>query len=295
MLEVMGLTKRYGPVVALDGATFSAAPGRIVGFLGANAAGKTTTMRCIFGLVRPDSGEVRWRGRAVGPAERLRFGYMPEQRGLYPKMKVGDQLVWLARMHGMDAAAAAAAAEGWLDAFSLADRRTDTVEALSHGNQQRVQLIAALLHDPELLVLDEPFNGLDPIGAETMARVLRERAAAGTAVLFSSHQLDVVEDLCEDVAIIDQGRIVLTGDVRELKASSNRRVLEVEAGAGGGDLLDDLDGVLSSTFDGHRHRVVVDAATDVRHVLAAADRDITVQHLSYSTPSLSELFKEVVA
>jgi len=295
MLRVDGLVKHYGDVIALDGCTFAVERGRMLGFLGPNGAGKTTSMRVIFRLVDPDAGSVTWDGGPVGVAVRLRFGYMPEQRGLYPKMKVGDQLVWLARMHGMDAAAAAAATERWLDAFDLADRRTDTVEALSHGNQQRVQLIAALIHDPELLVLDEPFNGLDPIGAETMARVLRERAAAGTAVLFSSHQLDVVEDLCEDVAIINDGRIVLSGDVRELKASSNRRVLEVEAGAGSGDLLDGLDGVLSSAFDGHRHRVVVDAAADVRHVLAAADRDGAVQHLSYSTPSLSELFKEVVA
>jgi len=295
MLRVDDLVKHYGAVTALDGCTFAVERGRMLGFLGPNGAGKTTSMRAIFRLVDPDAGTVTWDGRPVDVAARLRFGYMPEQRGLYPKMKVGDQLVWLARMHGMDASAAAAAAERWLDAFNLADRRTDMVEALSHGNQQRVQLIAALLHDPELLVLDEPFNGLDPLGAETMARVLRERAAAGTAVLFSSHQLDVVEDLCEDVAIINNGRIVLSGDVRELKASSNRRVLEVEAGAEGGGLLDDLDGVLSSTFDGHRHRVVVDAATDVRHVLAAADRDVAVQHLSYSTPSLSELFKEVVA
>lgn len=295
MLRVDDLVKCYGDITALDGCTFAVERGRMLGFLGPNGAGKTTSMRAIFQLVDVDRGTVTWDGRPVDLDARLRFGYMPEQRGLYPKMKIGEQLAWLARMHGIGVAAAAAATGRWLEAFGLADRRDDAVETLSHGNQQRVQLIAALIHGPELLVLDEPFNGLDPIGAETMAHVLRECAADGAAVLFSSHQLDVVEDLCEDVAIIHEGRIVLSGDVRALKAASHRRVLEVETGTDGAALLDGLDGVLSSTYDGHRHRVVVEASSDVSHVLAAADRDIAVQHLSYSTPSLSELFREAVA
>jgi ABC-2 type transport system ATP-binding protein len=295
MLEVEQLRKRFGDVIALDGCDFRVERGRMLGFLGPNGAGKTTSMRAIFGLVTPDAGQVRWDGARIGHGDRLRFGYMPEQRGLYPKMKVAEQLAWFARMHGMTPSEATQAAGEWLETLGLSDRADDLLETLSHGNQQRVQLAAALVHDPELLVLDEPFNGLDPIGADTMSRVLRERAAAGVAVLFSSHQLDLVEGLCEDVAIVSRGRVVLSGDIRELKTRSPHRVIEIEIAGDGASLLDRLDGVVSATFDGHRHRVVVNAATDVRHVLAEADRNAAVQHLSYSTPSLSQLFKEAVS
>lgn len=294
VLEINELQKRYGEVVALDGASFSVARGRMLGFLGPNGAGKTTSMRAVFGLVRLDGGSVQWDGRPIDVGTRLGFGYMPEQRGLYPKMKVAEQVAFFGQMHGMTPVAAREAADHWLDRLGLGDRTEDPVEALSHGNQQRAQLATALVHDPELLVLDEPFSGLDPLGADTMAEVLREQAASGTAVLFSSHQLDVVEDLCEDVAVINAGRIVLSGDVRRLKAASRHRVLEIEIAGGADLLLSRLDGVLSSSFDGHRHRLTVEADADVRHVLAEADHNSAVQHLSYSTPSLSELFKEAV-
>jgi ABC-2 type transport system ATP-binding protein len=295
MLEVTDLSKRYGDVVALDGCSLTVERGRMLGFLGPNGAGKTTAMRAVFGLVAVDRGAVRWDGRPIDRAARRGFGYMPEQRGLYPKMKVGEQLVWLARLHGAAAGEAEAATQRWLEVLGLTDRAGDELENLSHGNQQRVQLAAALVHDPDLLVLDEPFSGLDPIGAEMMASVLRERAAAGAAVLFSSHQLDVVEGLYEDVAIIHRGRVVLMGDIRELKTRSPHRIVEVELTGDAGALLARLEGVVSASFDGRRHRVVVDADADVRDLLAEADRDAGVQHLAYSTPSLSELFKEAVS
>ena len=199
MLEIRDLSKRYGSVVALDGTSFRVAPGRIVGFLGPNGAGKTTTMRAIFGLVRPDHGEVRWRGKPIGPEVRARFGYMPEERGLYPKMKVGDQLSYFARLSGLTATAAKEATAAWLQRLGLADRHGARLEELSHGNQQRVQLAAALVHDPELAVLDEPFSGLDPLGVEALGEMLVQTAATGVAVVFSSHQLDLVEDICQDV------------------------------------------------------------------------------------------------
>src|SRR5512132_4233424 len=227
MLEIRDLTKRYGSVIALDDASFQVAPGRIVGFLGPNGAGKPTTMRAIFGLVRPDRGEVRWRGKPVGPGERTRFGYMPEERGLYPKMRVIEQLTYLAELSGMNGAEATDAAAGWLERLGLRDRGDARIEELSHGNQQRVQLAAALVHDPELAVLDEPFRGLDPLGVESLAELLKQIAAMGVAVVFSSHQLDLVEDVCEDVVIIDHGRIVMAGVVEELKAASPHRSLEV--------------------------------------------------------------------
>ena len=228
MLEIDDLAKRYGPVVALDGATFTARPGRIVGFLGPNGAGKTTTMRCIFGLVEADRGEVRWKGGAVDRETRLRFGYMPEQRGLYPRMRVLEQVSYFAQQHGLSSRDADAAGRRWLERMGLADRAKSKLEELSHGNQQRVQLAVALAHEPELLVLDEPFSGLDPIGTATMTEVLRERARSGVGVVFSSHQLDLVEDVCEDVVIIARGQVVAAGAIDELKSRSGRRHLEVE-------------------------------------------------------------------
>src|SRR6476661_6343609 len=238
MLRVEDLSKRYGSVVALDGATFTARPGRIVGFLGPNGAGKTTTMRCIFGLAGADRGTITWADRPIERATRLRFGYMPEQRGLYPRMKVADQLAYFGQLHGMTARDSRSAAGRWLDGLGLADRAASKLETLSHGNQQRVQLGAALVHDPELLVLDEPFSGLDPIGIDTMTEVLRERAAQGVGVVFSSHQLDLVEDVCEDVVIISRGRVVASGGIDDLKSASGRRHLDVEVAGSGGAWLD---------------------------------------------------------
>jgi ABC-2 type transport system ATP-binding protein len=293
MLEIRDLTKRYGGVVALDGASFRVAPGRIVGFLGPNGAGKTTTMRTIFGLVRPDLGEVRWRGRAVGPKERARFGYMPEERGLYPKMRVGEQLTYFAELSGMNAAAAEEATTGWLARLGLGDRSGARLEELSHGNQQRVQLAAALVHDPELAVLDEPFSGLDPLGVESMAELLVQTAATGVAVLFSSHQLDLVEDVCQDVVIIDRGKIVLAGVVEELKAASARRSLEIRVD---GDPWVPMlpSGMVTSKEDG-RVRLLVDASVDLGEILAGARRVGEVTAFSFAPPSLTDLFLEAVS
>jgi ABC-2 type transport system ATP-binding protein len=295
VLKIENLSKRYGDVVALDGCSFEVAEGRMLGFLGPNGAGKTTTMRAIFALLRPDAGTVSWNGSPITAETRLRFGYMPEQRGLYPKMKIAQQLVYFGRLHGMSEPAAKSAAIDLLTELGLDQRADDTLDALSHGNQQRVQLAAALIHSPELLVLDEPFNGLDPIGAETMANVLRERASAGVAVVFSSHQLDLVEDLCQDVAIIHQGRIVVAGEVRSLQDRSPHRIVEIEVGDEGADVLSAINGVVSSSFDGYRHRLVVSAGENVTHLISDPRLGQEVRHFSYSTPTLSDLFKEAVA
>jgi len=293
MLEIRDLTKHYGHVVALDGVSFSVAPGRIVGFLGPNGAGKTTTMRAIFGLVRPDRGDVRWRGKPVGPEERARFGYMPEERGLYPKMKVGDQLAYFAELSGMSGAAAKEATAGWLERLGLGDRADARLEELSHGNQQRVQLAAAIVHAPELVVLDEPFSGLDPLGVESLADMLIETAAIGVAVVFSSHQLDLVEDVCQDVVIIDHGKIALAGVVQELKAASPRRSLEISVN--GQPWVPVLpSGTVTSKQDG-RLRVLVDAAVDLDEILASARRAGEVTAFSFEPPSLTDLFLDAVS
>jgi ABC-2 type transport system ATP-binding protein len=216
VLEFEGLVKRYGSNAVLQGVGFAVPPGAMFGFCGANGAGKTTTMRIAMGLARADAGEVRWRGRPLDEASRRRIGYMPEERGLYPKMKVGEQITYFARLHGLDAAAAARASAEWVDRLGLAERRGDRVEKLSLGNQQRVQLAAALVSRPEVLILDEPFSGLDPVGVDSLAEALLEQCRAGVPVLFSSHQLDLVERLCDSVGILARGRIVAAGTVEEL-------------------------------------------------------------------------------
>ena len=217
MLELDGATKRFGGRVALDACSFVARPGRLTGFLGPNGAGKTTAMRTVFGLVELDAGTVRWRGGAIGP----------EERGLYPRMQVRDQLVYLGRLCGRPRRAVERTVDAWLDRLGLAARANDRLDALSHGNQQRVQLIAALVNEPDLLVLNEPFAGLDPLAMASMSALLAELAAARATVLFSSHQLDLVEDICEDVVIIDAGRIVRAGDLAELRAAVPQRFVSV--------------------------------------------------------------------
>ncbi len=294
MLEIDNLHKRYGDVVALDGCSFDVARGQLLGFLGPNGSGKTTTMRSVFSLVRPDSGAVRWNGRVIEPEARLRFGYMPEQRGLYPRMKVAGQLTYFGRLHGMTKSEAATAAHDWLERLGLGDRSDSRLEQLSHGNQQRIQLAAALIHNPELLILDEPFSGLDPIGVEDMMAILLERTEQGAAVVFSSHQLDLVEDLCEDVVIIASGKVVLSGPIRELRARSTHRYLDIELATDRNDLHRAFSRyeVISST-DG-RVRLRVDDDTPLEPLIHSAAELGRVRQFSYTPPNLSEVFREVV-
>lgn len=295
MLELTGLRKRYGDVVALDDCTLRAEPGRMLGFLGPNGSGKTTAMRSVFGLVRPDAGEVRWHGAAIEPEERARFGYMPEQRGLYPRMRVRDQVVYFTRLHGLSNADAGTAADHWLDRLGLSDRADARVEELSHGNQQRVQLMVALAHEADMLILDEPFSGLDPIGVSALGDVVREQAARGAAVVFSSHQLDLVEDLCDDIAVIHRGRVVLEGVLDEVRAASPSRYVHASIAAeANGAWYADLDGVELLTERNGEVRLRVPAGTDPARVLGAAQTSGGVRFFRFEPPSLSDLFMEAV-
>ena len=294
LLELRNLCRRFGTVTALDNLSFSVPAGQVVGFLGPNGAGKTTTMRAIFGLTDLDAGSVRWQGAPVGPAERRRFGYMPEERGLYPNMLVADQVEYIGRLHGMDTSAAASAATRWLERLAVADRATSKVGALSHGNQQRVQLAAALVHDPEALVLDEPLAGLDPAGVDAIGEVLVERAHSGRCVMFSSHQLDLVEDLCESVAIIDHGRLVASGTVDELAASGARRLAVRVAGDRQGAWARAVPGVTVSEVDGGEVRLVLEQAADSDVVLDAARSAGRVTKFVFERRRLSEVFREAV-
>jgi ABC-2 type transport system ATP-binding protein len=294
LLEFDGLSRRFGTVTALDDLSFSVPSGQVVGFLGPNGAGKTTTMRAVFGLTDLDAGSVRWNGVPVGATQRRRFGYMPEERGLYPNMLVADELEYLGRLHGMDTRSAAIATKQWLERLDVANRSTSKVETLSHGNQQRVQLAAALVHDPEMLVLDEPLSGLDPTGIDAIGEVLVEQARAGRCVLFSSHQLDLVEDLCGSVAIIDRGRLVARGTVDELATSGARRLAVRVEGDRQGSWAQGISGVTVSQIDGGEVRLVLDDSTDSDVVLDAARSAGRVTEFVFERRRLSEVFREAV-
>jgi ABC-2 type transport system ATP-binding protein len=297
VLELIGLTRRYGDLVALDDLSFTVADGQMYGFVGTNGAGKTTTMRIVLGVLEPDAGLVRWRGRLVDSAMRQRFGYMPEERGLYPKMRVRDQLEYFARLHGLEPPAARDATAYWLERLGVAGRAGDRVEALSLGNQQRVQLAAALVHGPELLVLDEPFSGLDPVGVDVLAAVLAEQAAAGVPVVFSSHQLELVERICEAVAIINRGKLVAAGAVAELRAARHQRryLVGVDRIDGSpGDWWDGLPGVRAAGKTNGQAILELEDGVDEQRVLDAARGAGRVTYFSSAEPSLAELFREAV-
>ena len=295
MLELIALTKRYGDVLALDGLSMTVGPGRIHGFVGRNGAGKTTTMRITLGLAVPDAGEVHWKGKPVTAAERRQFGYMPEERGLYPKMSARDQVVYFARLSGMPVGKATAAADEVLASIGLGERALEPVERLSLGNQQRAQLAAALVTAPELLVLDEPFSGLDPVGVDLLAGVLRSQVDKGTAVVFSSHQLELVERLSDEVTIIDAGRAVASGTVAAVRASRGIDLVKVALEDGRTDWAERLDQAAVVGREGDAVVLELKPGADDQAVLDAARRAGRVRSFRRESPSLTELFREVVS
>ena len=297
MLELSRLSKRFGSLQALDDLSLSLDRGEIVGFVGSNGAGKSTTMRIVMGVLAADSGAVTWMGAPVDAAIRRTIGYMPEERGLYPRMKVAEQLVYLARLHGLSASSAKAAANQWTERLGLEERRGDEVQSLSLGNQQRVQLAAALVSDPELLILDEPFSGLDPVAVDVMSQVLLERAAAGVPTLFSSHQLDVVERLCDRVVIIRSGRLVADGTIPELQATETPRWRVVVEQAAGSPPVQAASLNLPAPaveLDDAGRLVITAAGADEQELLSTAQRLGTVRELGPVRHRLTEIFREVL-
>ncbi|HSB87334.1 MAG TPA: ATP-binding cassette domain-containing protein [Ilumatobacteraceae bacterium] len=290
----MSASKRFGLLRALDECSFAARPGRLTGFLGPNGAGKTTAMRAVFGLVELDDGDVRWRGAPIGQTERTRFGYMPEERGLYPRMRIREQLVYLGRLCGRSPTDVSRSVDTWLERLGLADRAKDRLDALSHGNQQRVQLIAALVNEPDLLVLDEPFSGLDPLAMANMSELLAEVAGLGATVLFSSHQLDLVEDLCEDIVIIDHGHIVRAGDLTELRAAVPQRFVDIRYHGAAPDWSRLASVQVIEAKDGAA-RLRVERDTDLAAVVNLARDTTELVSFAYQPPTLSELFRQAVA
>ena len=280
-------------MAALDGVDLTVEPGEIVGFLGPNGSGKTTTMRAIMRLLELDAGSVTWHGRPVDEVLRRRFGYMPAERGMYPRMRVHEHLVYYGRLSGMPAADAGDVADGWLERLGLADRADSDVQDLSSGNQQRVQLALALLTDPELLVLDEPFSGLDPVAVDTLSEILRECVADGAALLLSSHQLDLVADICSSVVIVDAGRVVLRGRVDDIRADADHRYADVEL-AGAESWTPDLAGTTVVDRSDRRVRVRVQPTVDPQALVADASAHGRVHAFTFAPPDLSEVFLDTV-
>jgi ABC-2 type transport system ATP-binding protein len=293
MLELTGITKSYGGRRVLDDVAFTVRPGRLTGFVGGNGAGKTTTMRIMLGVLASDGGRVTLDGAPVTVADRRRFGYMPEERGLYPKMKVREHIVYLARLHGFSRADATTRATALLEELGLGERLDDLVETLSLGNQQRAQIAAALVHEPEVLILDEPFSGLDPLAVDVVAGVLQSRAAQGASVLFSSHQLDVVERLCDDLVIIADGTIRAAGTRDRLRAEHATRRFELVS-AGDAGWLRTEPGIEVLDFDGGYAVFDADSDETVQRVLRRAVDAGDVASFAPRHPSLADIFKEVI-
>ena len=291
MLQLDTLTRRFGDVTAVDAVSFAVPAGRLTGFVGANGAGKTTTMRMVMGVLGVTSGQVLWDGRPITLEDRRRFGYMPEERGLYPKQGILDQLVYLGELGGMSAAGARQAVLSHLERFGLADRAKDRVEKLSLGNQQRVQIIAAVMREPVALILDEPFSGLDPVAVDAMTDLLREHASRGVPVLFSSHQLDLVERLCDRLVILNGGRVVVEGATEELRdRATGRYRLTTSEDCG---WVRDVPGIHVVDVDGPSAMFEVERAGAEQTLLQLASGRAAVLEFGPVRPSLSEIYREV--
>ena len=295
-LVVDSISKRFGDVVALDDASFTVDPGRIFGLLGANGAGKTTSMRIVLDILRPDSGTVTWQGIRNTQLPRRTWGYLPEERGLYARMKVGEQLRFFSSLYGVSDADARAGVEEWLERFRIPDYVDRKVEELSKGNQQKIQFIAAILHDPEVLIMDEPFTGLDPVNVRLLKEAFLEMRDRGKTLIFSTHQMETVEELCESIAIMDRGRVVVNGPVRDVKRAMGRQVVRLATDDGqDAEWLARLPGVAITATRADYVELHVTADLDPESILRAAiDRGERVTRFEIADPSLEEIFIEHV-
>jgi len=296
VLRVDGLRKRFGDVQALDGVTFDVRPGEVFGFLGANGAGKTTTMRIVLGFLHADEGRVTWNDRDSRQWPRRTWGYMPEERGLYLRMPVLEQLEFYGSLYGMSRSTARATASDWLSRFRIADYADRRVESLSKGNQQKVQFIATVLHDPDVVLMDEPFVGLDPVNVALLKSAFLELRDRGKTLVFSTHQLETAEELCESVAIIDHGRVVTSGPTREVKRSTGRQTVRLATSRDGDiDWLRSLPHVTVTRPGEDYTEVHVESGGDPQDVLQAAIfHGGDVIRFEVADPSLEEVFVERV-
>lgn len=295
-LAIAGVNKTFGSFHAVRDVSFEVAEGRIFGFLGTNGAGKTTTMRMILDIIRQDSGTITWNGTPVAELPRRRFGYLPEERGLYPKMQVEDQLVFLAQLSGAKKTTVLQELGDWLVKLDIQENRHRTVEQLSKGNQQKIQFLAAILHDPDILILDEPFSGLDPVNAEQMKQAFLTMRDRGKTVIFSTHQLDQAQELCQDLAIINHGQIVASGDVDSVRRSTGKT--HVKFAIQGDDSISWLNDMTQVQVVRRREDFIELEVPDekvARSVLSEAiRRDAPVERFEISPPSVNDIFLSVV-
>ncbi len=291
-LEIQGIRKTFGAFTAVDDVSFVAERGQIFGFLGTNGAGKTTTMRIILDILRPDTGRVLWNGQPNTEIPRRVWGYLPEERGLYPKMPVEDQLIFLARLYGASAGAARRDLNDWLERFNITENRRKRVEQLSKGNQQKVQFLAAILHDPDILILDEPFSGLDPVNAAQLVDAFDEMRRRGKTIIFSTHQMEQAEAMCQAIAIIHRGRLVVNGTVREVKRSTGRQIVRL-ALAEDPEIrwLDQFPGITVTKRRSDYVEMDVQHGTDPELLLRAAlEHGGHVTRFEIGEPSLNDIF-----
>ncbi len=296
-LVVDSISKRFGDIVALDEASFTVEPGRIFGLLGANGAGKTTSMRIVLDILRPDSGRVTWQGVENTDLPRRTWGYLPEERGLYPRMTVSEQLRFFAALYGVSDADAKAGINDWLERFRIPEYHDRKVEELSKGNQQKIQFIASILQDPDVLIMDEPFTGLDPVNVRLLKEAFLAMRDRGKTLIFSTHQMEQVEELCESIAIVDRGRVVVSGSVRDVKRGMNRRVvrLATDGDGRGTEWVTELPGVTITTQREDYVELGVPADQDPGRILRVAlERGEQVTHFEIGDPSLEEVFVEHV-
>ncbi|MGI8485013.1 MAG: ABC transporter ATP-binding protein [Thermomicrobiales bacterium] len=295
-LSIDHVSKEFGTFKAVDNVAFTVNPGRIFGFLGTNGAGKTTTMRMILDIIRPDQGEITWNGMSNIDVPRREFGYLPEERGLYPKMPVDDQLLFLAQLYGASKSHAEGEFKEWLERLEITEKRHKRVEELSKGNQQKIQFLAAILHDPEILILDEPFSGLDPVNAAQMKQAFLTMRDRGKTIIFSTHQMDDAQELCHDIAIIHRGQLMISGDVESVRQSTGQQIvrLAIEGDAHIG-WLDQIPDIQVQRRREDYVEFSVRSEQDARNVLAEAmRREAPVTRFEISYPSLNEVFLQAV-
>jgi ABC-2 type transport system ATP-binding protein len=292
-VELTGVSKSYGDFVAVDGLSFSIQPGGIYGLLGPNGAGKTSTLRMMIGIIVPDSGQISIFGEPLNRAHKDRFGYLPEERGLYRKMKVLEHLTFLGQLKGLTGAEATRRAQSWCERFELAAWTGKKVEELSKGMQQKVQFIGAILHDPRLIIMDEPFAGLDPANAVALKDVLLELAKKGKTILLSTHRMDQVERLCQSICLINHGRAVLEGDLNQIKARYGRRHVQIKY-EGDARFLDEPSLVQSFNDYGNYVEVQLAPGADPQDLLKLASSSARLSKFELMEPSLEEIFIDVV-
>lgn len=292
-LLVNNVIKRFGEFTAVNNLSLDVPEGKMFGMLGANGAGKTTTFRMILGLLDPTEGSVSWKGKKIDYSTSSRIGYLPEERGLYPKIKTGEQLVYLARLRGMNRPDAIKEAKDWLDRFNVPQYYDRKVGDLSKGNQQKIQFIASVIHKPELLILDEPFSGLDPLNVEVLKEAVHDLRKEGTTIVFSSHRMEHVEELCEQLCILQNGQAIVKGSLKDIKRSFGKKNVVIHADFAL-DFLNDYPGVTKAKEVTEGIHLQITNERDAELILQDTVKRGFIRKFELEEPSLKDIFIEKV-